>query len=100
VSREGRDDPASVYSAILSADQLNDLFDDIAACGRYVLVRLKCQGDGLADESRATLTQAKTALVAGASAQVRYEHQGVPWSDTLRPTAEGVRLIRSRLPEI
>ena len=85
-----------VYSAVLSAERLRELFDDIEAKGRDVQARLKSRQAGLSSESTVTLTEARHAIGTGVAAQIRYGFNGEQWCDTLRRTPQGIQLIRCR----
>lgn len=93
---------SEVLKALLDMDQLHALFDDYRHCASVQSVRGKSPGERRANEELLSIEDAFQSLRSAPpiSFQIRYEHKGAIWSDTLSHTPGGVRLIRYRLPEI
>lgn len=84
-----------VYSAELDGALFEALLDDLERCAHIESVRQRGEGPSM------DLFHARLLLVTGAAReiQIRYEHAGERWIDTLmrRPTA--IVLVRTRDPD-
>ncbi len=87
-----------VFEAVLDADSLAAVLSDIELCTQVIEVRLKRQGTSHADEAPTSLSDAALVLRAGhaLALQVRYEHKGLEWWDTVLRLANGYKLVRTR----
>ena len=87
----------TVYTSLMDVATIDELFREVdVACERvHVRVRFPGRSDSAAVS---TLAAARDSLDQGAAVQLRYEVDGVVWSDTLQPQPNGVRVIRCRLP--
>ena len=86
--------------ALLSAEQVSELFSDIEQLGTDILLMQRSSREARAnvantDTSR-NLQIAKTAILSGTIAriQIRYRWQDTLWIDTLESKPEGYRIIR------
>ncbi len=78
-------------------DVVERLLADLAAVARVLDVRVR--GAGAARGAAApSLAHAREALASGGSVQLRYQHAGAAWCDTLMPSGDRVRIVRIRLP--
>jgi len=86
---------------LLDTATLDQLFADLAACATHIEVRLKGAAARRAHAGTTTLSDARSALLAGAvrGAQVRYLWDGQAWIDTLIRGPEGVRICRMAVPD-
>jgi hypothetical protein len=86
--------------AVLTADDIRQLFTDIEALGTDVLLMQRSSRTSNATASRAQnsedLSTAKRALLSGAirRLQLRYRWENTSWIDTLEMQPAGFRLIR------
>jgi len=86
--------------ALLSADQVRQLFGDIETCACNVLLMQRSPTAQRATAARATTNQqlqtARDSLLSGGihRVQIRYRWQESDWIDTLESRAEGFRLVR------
>jgi len=86
--------------ALLSEDQVQQLFGDIEAHGTDILLMQRSPRANRATASRATTAQqlrmACESLRTGAAprVQIRYRWQDSDWIDTLENHGEGIRLVR------
>jgi hypothetical protein len=86
--------------AILAADQVNELFDDIEKLTTDVLLMQRTHGSPRANASRADTSSqlgfAKSSLLSGQlqRLQVRYRWKDSLWIDTLTAQGDGYRLVR------
>lgn len=88
-----------LQQADLDPATLDALFADLAQCAQIDEVLVKGAADGRAGRL-AGLEQARAALAAGARAvQIRYRWQGATWLDTLMRTPQGVRIVRTAVPQ-
>lgn len=87
-----------VFEAELDADSLAAVLSDIELCTQVLEVRLKRQGTSHADEAPTSLSDAGLALRSGHALglQVRYEHKGQEWWDTVLRVGDGYKLVRTR----
>ncbi|MCK6503549.1 hypothetical protein L6R53_09150 [Myxococcota bacterium] len=86
----------AVDEGLLDAVGLRALLDDIQACTTVREVQVKGGPTRRADA--ADLHGARRALLAGEvrGVQVRYEHQGGTWCDTVLVTPRGYKVVRIR----
>jgi len=92
-------DAPELYTADLDLAKLDELLTDIEALGAFVEVTLKPRKLERADgAARPTLAEARRLLVENAVAgvQIRYQHAGQRWVDTLLPSPGATRLVRLR----
>lgn len=84
-----------VWSAELDGALFEALLDDIERCARVESVRVRGR-DGAVD-----LLHARLLLVTGAAReiQLRYEHDGARWIDTLVRQPASIALVRTRNPD-
>ena len=94
-----RDDANPVYSAVLSSERLDELFDDVRQHCNDVEFLVKGGVQELASDAKLTFAQARRALDGSASVQLRYSNGDVRWCDTLRRVDDGFQLIRIQLPQ-
>ena len=87
-----------VFTAIVDDEYLDVLFGDVERACSNLVIRLRGRDERQSDAVAVTLAAARGALRAGVGVQMRYEHDGVSWSDTLSVTPEGVQLVRCQLP--
>ena len=86
--------------ALLSAEQVEQLFSDIDQLGADILLMQRSSRAGRANVSSADTTRnlqiAKTSLLSGTISriQIRYRWQDTLWIDTLESKPEGYRIIR------
>ena len=86
--------------SILTAEQVNDLFSDIAELAVDVMVMRRSRATSHASASRAesskSLTIAKRSLLSGElpRVQIRYRWQDSLWIDTVESRPDGYRIIR------
>ncbi|MFO0609529.1 MAG: hypothetical protein U0324_40575 [Polyangiales bacterium] len=85
-----------VHEGVVDGATLDALFDDIAREARVFAVLVKGGAEALAEGGGVTLDAARDALKAGSvrAVQVRYEHRGVVWMDTLLRAPGGYRVVR------
>ena len=91
-----QDDPKplpDLHEEILSADQVRQLFADIAEHAELIEIGVR---GAVPDVQPTELDEARTIVETRAArgVQLRYRYQGAQWWDTLMIEAEGVRLIR------
>jgi len=83
--------------ALLDTQTLNQLFEDIRQCTKF-LEAIPKRGPGHADDSGVSLDEARTLLtnkqVRGI--QLRYLYDNAEWWDTLIDMGNGVKLVRMR----
>lgn len=85
---------ADLYEGTLTADQLEQLFDDLE---RTEFVQALVKGGATARARPSTLAGVRRAMAEGARAiQVAYRHDGDLWLDTLMAIPDGARLVRRR----
>lgn len=86
--------------ALLSAEQVSELFSDIEQLGTDILLMQRSSRDARADVTNAdtakNLQIARAALLTGTLAriQIRYRWQDTLWIDTLETKPDGYRIIR------
>jgi len=86
--------------AMLSSDQVAQLFADIEALGTDIVLMQRstrtARATGSAANSSENVRTARTSLLSGSITrlQIRYRWQDKSWIDTLETTADGYRLIR------
>lgn len=86
--------------ALLSAEQVDDLFSDIEQLGTDILLMQRTSRAARADACNTDTTRnlqiAKTSLLSGtiARVQIRYRWQDTLWIDTLESKPDGYRIIR------
>ncbi|NNE42622.1 MAG: 4Fe-4S binding protein, partial [Gemmatimonadetes bacterium] len=86
-----------VFTALLTADQLQDLFRDLRIQARNVEVQFKDGATAYSSDRGSDLDAAEETLAAGGSVQIRYDAAGGHWCDTLRPVKTGTFLVRAPL---
>lgn len=86
----------AVDEGLLDAVGLRALLDDIQACTTVREVQVKGGPTRRADD--ADLDGARRALLAGEvrGVQIRYEHEGKTWCDTVLVTPRGYKVVRIR----
>ncbi|MBX3435257.1 MAG: hypothetical protein KF847_18210 [Pirellulales bacterium] len=90
-----------IYQADLDGPTLEALVADVAALGGDVEVIPRRRPHELISGAELSLAEALHALQSGAMSgiQLRYDHQGRHWCDTIAPTKSGWRLVRIDLGE-
>jgi hypothetical protein len=86
-----------LQDAVLAPDVLAKLFSDLGSLPQVLEIRVKGHATAYGVEVPPSLDEARAALGAGASVQLRYSHQGSLWCDTLMPASGGVRLVRVKM---
>ncbi len=91
---------SEVFEGMLDGALFEAYLADLDACAIVRSVQVRGAPGAHAEETQLTLDQARMLLVLGRirGAQVRYEHQGVAWIDTLSRGDAAVRLVRVRDP--
>ena len=86
--------------AVLSNDELSDLFRDYRECTTINEILIKSNPGLVSTETRPSLDHAEDVLRTRSvrGVQIRYQFELATWCDTLMPTATGVRLVRIRQP--
>lgn len=89
-----------VYEGTLDGPLFEAYFADLESYAVIRSVRTRSGPRESADDDLVDLGQARLLLVLGRAlgAQVRYEHEGVAWIDTLVRRADSIRLLRTRDP--
>lgn len=85
-----------LQDAVMAPDTVAQLFRDLGSLPQVLEIRVKGHATAYGVEVPPSLDEARAALGAGASVQIRYSHQGSLWCDTLMPNSGGVRLVRVR----
>jgi len=86
--------------ALLSAEQVSELFSDIEQLGTDILLMQRSSREARANVANAdtarNLQAAKTALLSATIAriQIRYRWQDTHWIDTLEVKPDGYRIVR------
>ncbi|HQX48455.1 MAG TPA: hypothetical protein PLR25_01020 [Planctomycetaceae bacterium] len=86
--------------ALLSAEQVEELFSDIEQLGTDILLMQRSSRAARANVAAANAAKnlqiAKTSLLSGAIArvQIRYRWQDTHWIDTLEVKPDGYRIVR------
>jgi len=90
-----------LHQAVLDDQTLAALFQDVASLGADVEVTPKGRSRQQVDGASMTLSEARAALCGGAiqAVQLRYDHEGDRWCDTLMPAENGWRLTRINLAQ-
>lgn len=85
-----------LHEGALDEPTLDALVGDILRETRVIAVMVKGAATTLAEGGDVTLEAAIAMLREGSvrAVQVRYEHRGQLWSDTLLRTPQGVRIVR------
>jgi hypothetical protein len=85
-----------LHEAVLDAAWLTRLEEDLVTCARIEAVVPRQRVRGHAAPASTTLREGFQGLRSGAilGLQVRYQHDGRAWCDTLMPHANGFRLVR------
>lgn len=88
-----------MHEALLTTDQVADLFADLAACATDV--RLQTRRRAPDGDLPSTLQHARERLLSGElpRLQIRYRWQESHWIDTLEHRSDGIRLVRIRHAE-
>ncbi len=90
-------DLAPLTTADLDEATLEQLFIDLTSLTEILQVMVK--GGGTDHAGDCDVESGRRALLAGARGmQIRYRWQDAMWLDTLMRTAQGVRIVRTRLP--
>jgi len=79
------------------ADQVMKLFDDLRDGAEVEHVQMRAAKD----DRTTTLAEAKLAFADGSAQaiQVRYRFEGEMWCDTILPSEQTTKIIRTRLPQ-
>jgi len=87
--------------AVLSDDEVAALVRDLRACTEIMGITIKSGPGGADDQRQLSIDEAAQLLLERAvrGVQVRYRYDGAGWTDTLMPTADGIRLVRIRNDE-
>lgn len=90
------DELPALAEGLLDDAQLQALFADFASRATVTGIALKGGEQARASNAKVSLEQARAQLASGAvhGVQIRYDHAGRCWCDTLLRTPEGVRLVR------
>jgi hypothetical protein len=77
------------------------LFDDVASLGQGVSVSIKGGAVSRAAAAR-SLAEARELLFSGntCAVQLRYEHEGASWCDTVLASGVGFRLVRVKSEDV
>jgi hypothetical protein len=87
---------------LLTPDDLEQLFADLAGCTTVLAVQEKGRGQDHAHASPSSLDAARQRLLNGSvhALQIRYRYDGHEWTDTLMRLPSGVRLVRCQHPRM
>lgn len=87
-----------LHEAILSAEELVRLFDDLQRSAAIERVTIRSAGARRAESLAISLDEARTLFASGdaAAVQVRYEYDGAAWCDTILRTPGGARIVRMK----
>lgn len=87
-----------LQTGLLDRELVSRLFEDIAALATLHEVILKTGPGYVAVQQPITLEHAKGRLLEGSvvGVQIRYQHAGAEWWDTLLKAGDSVRLVRIR----
>ncbi len=87
-----------IHEAILNADTLNQLFDDVSQCTHLIEVIVKHDRLSQTPDANFSLEQARELFEHGSAMgiQLRYQYDGAQWWDTLMRTPAGTRIVRIR----
>jgi hypothetical protein len=90
-----------VHEAALDADGVRRVLGDIDACATLHSIIVKRGALEHADQQPKTLHAAARELFDGSARaiQLRYEHRGQHWTDTILRLGNGYRLVRVAAPE-
>ena len=82
--------------ATLSAEDVANLFNDLAACTKILAVQEKGAEHSYAAPGPAQLESARNRMLGGdvRGLQIRYVYQSREWTDTLMRLPDGIRLVR------
>jgi len=87
-----------IYDIVLPQADVDALLREVARSATDLMVLLKGAPQQAAREGVADLRGVRGALHRGEIVQLRYRHEGVLWSDTLRPGRDTTALTRCELP--
>lgn len=89
-----------IYEGFLDGALFEAYVDDLTRVANVHSVRIRNAAHERADDHEIDLEQARLLLILGrvAGVQVRYDHEGIPWIDTLARRADSIRLLRMRAP--
>ena len=87
-----------VSEATLSDEDVASLVRDLRSLVAIEQIVIKTGQGGADDSAQPTLDEAAQVLLERAvrGVQIRYCYDDADWTDTLMPTADGVRLVRIR----
>lgn len=88
-----------LQDTIMDPETVGRLFRDLASLPQLLEIRVKGHATARGVEVPPSLDEARAAIRAGASVQIRYAHQGSLWCDTLMPGTGGVRLVRMKMAQ-
>jgi len=85
-----------VHEGILDADAVRRLLGDVDACATLESITVKHAATQHVNPQPTSLGEAATQLFTGSARaiQLRYEHRGTHWTDTVLQHGSGYRLIR------
>ncbi len=88
----------TINEAILDANTLSQLFEDVSRCTHLIEVIVKRGPRSQTPDATHTLDEARQMLEEGAAMgiQLRYSYDGAQWWDTLIRTQAGIRIVRIR----
>lgn len=88
----------SINEAILDANTLGQLFEDVSRCTHLIEVIVKRDPRSQTPDATYTLDEARQMLEEGAAMgiQLRYSYDDAQWWDTLIRTQAGIRIVRIR----
>lgn len=94
------EDLSDIYEGSLDGPLFEAYLEDLQECAQVRSVQVRHGPQERAEEPHIDLDQARMLLVLGQirAAQIRYEHEGVAWIDTLARTQDAIRLIRTKDP--
>jgi hypothetical protein len=90
------EDLPDLHESLLDEATLDQLFVDLEALAEIIEVQLKGAPQQMTDGRSVALADAHEMLRSGAvrGVQIRYNHQGKQWWDTVMRLPEGFKLIR------
>ena len=94
------EDLADLYEGVLDGPLFETYLEDLRECAQVRSVQVRHGPQERAEDPSIDLDQARMLLVLGQirAAQIRYEHEGVAWIDTLARTPDAIRLLRTKDP--
>ena len=87
-----------MYEGTLDSNGIEALFRDLEAYATVHHVQVRAANAAYTGGENIALTQAKQQLEDGqaTAVQIRYEHEGDPWCDTLIARGDLVRIVRMK----